>query len=347
MSNLKISICIPQYNRIEYLQINLQHIALQDYSDIEVIVSDDASTDDTADEIAQLQKSYPFPLTYFKFEKNEGYDRNLRKSLELATGDYCFILGNDDALCDSGVITRLANFLTDSNFPDVGFCNSADFIKKDDIQIRAQQTGIIGSGEKVALKFYSSFSFVAGLIFKKSAFNSVNTAKLDGSIYVQIYLATLIIIRGGKLFTIEEPLILKDIRVNNDIANSYLDTLPREKHEFKVLDAGLPSYAHVCALAFKDAGLNSKAYYYKVIRRIYLFTYPFWLFDYRSNNARIAALGLKMGLKLECFRDHEQFQGLSRLKLKFYYHLSTILGLHIPIPIFNSLKKILYKVAKS
>ena len=344
---IKISICIPQYNRIEYLKINLKKIDLQKDANLEVIISDDASTDNTATQIAELQKSYRYPLTYHKFEKNVGYDKNLRKSMELASGDYCFILGNDDTLADDFVINRLTLFLENNNFPDVGFCNSADYLDVTNIQIRAQQTSNIGSGIEIALKYYSSFSFVAGIIFKKSAFDSVNTSKLDGSIYVQIYLATLIIIRGGCLFTIKEPMVLKDIRVNNEIANSYLDTLPKAKSDYKVLNAGLPSYANVCAMAFKDAGLNGTKYYYKIIKRIYQFTYPFWLVDYRKNSALIAALGLKEGLKLKQFKNYKLFSFKEKLKLKSYYTLSTLLGLNIPIFLFERLKKYLYSIAKS
>lgn len=344
---MKISICIPQYNRIEYLKISLEKISVQKGVDLEVVISDDASTDDTAKQISSLQKKYPFPLHYFRFEENQGYDRNLRNSLEIATGEYCFVLGNDDTLSDENALNRLVNFLIQNNKPDVGFCNSADYLDNTDVQVRAKRTEIIGSGPKVGLKYYSSFSFVAGLIYKKSAFESVNTTKLDGSIYVQIYLATLIIIRGGKLFTYKEPLVLKDIRVNNEIANSYLDTLPRIESEYKILDAGLPSYAYVCALAFKDAGLNEKAYYYKVIRRIYLFTYPFWLMDYRKNKALVAAKGLKNGLKLKSFRHYKSFTSFEQFKLKCYYHISTFLGFNTPLSIFNILKKVLYKIAKA
>lgn len=344
---MKISICIPQFNRIEYLKINLQHIAQQKNAEIEVIVSDDASTDDTYLQIPEIQKNYPFPLTYFRFEKNEGYDRNLRKSLELATGDYCFILGNDDALTHEMVISELTDFLINHDYPEIGFCNSADYVNKDEVQIRAQNSSVIGRGPQTALKYYSSFSFVAGIIVKRESFEEVNTSKFDKSIYVQIYLATLIIIKGGRLFSIKEPLILKDIRVNNEIANSYLDTLPRLQSEYKILDAGLPSYAYVSAMAFKDAGLNDNTYYYHIIKRIYLFTYPFWLIDYRKHHARVAARGLKNGLTLKSFKQTDQLSTLNKIKLNFYYKISTILGLYVPVIIFNALHKTLYKIAKS
>src|SRR5436190_2230332 len=95
---MKISLCIPQYNRIQYLLKNLSVIAAQSYNGIEVCISDDASTDNTEEEIKKFIPGYKYPLLYFRHAKNVGYDANLRKSLEMATGDYCIMMGNDDTL---------------------------------------------------------------------------------------------------------------------------------------------------------------------------------------------------------------------------------------------------------
>ena len=73
---MKISLCIPQYNRIQYLLKNLSVITLQNYPNIEVVISDDASTDNTEEEIANLQKNYKYPLIYYRHSKNVGYDAN-------------------------------------------------------------------------------------------------------------------------------------------------------------------------------------------------------------------------------------------------------------------------------
>lgn len=343
---MKISICIPQYNRIAFLKISLENIANQNYSNLEICISDDASTDDTEKELKELQQSYPFPILYNRFAINEGYDRNLRKSMELATGDYIFILGNDDTLSDNNVINRLVDFLQINNYPDVGFCNSTDYVNTTEISYRAKTSGVVGKGPDIALKYYSSFSFVAGLIFKRTAFHKVNTDKYDKSIYVQIYLSVRIIIEGGLFFTYNEPLVHKDIRVNKEKANSYLDTLPREKSDYKKLDAGLPSYTFVSAMAFRDAGINYIDYYYLIIKRLYCFTYPFWLFDYRNNNARVAALGLKEGLALENFKLIENFNNWQKTKLKIYYHFFSLGGLFIPTHLFNNMRNLLYKLAK-
>ncbi len=342
-----ISLCIPQYNRIDFLKISLKKIAEQDYDHVEIVISDDASSDNTEEEINDIMKSYKFPIKYHRFDVNQGYDRNLRKSLEMASGVYCFILGNDDTLCDSGALKRLATFLKETGLPDVGFCNSADYLDPDNITYRASASKIIGSGIDVALRYYSSFSFVAGIIYKKESFDAVNTNKFDNSIYTQIYLATLIIARGGKLFTYADPLVLSNIRYKNNLANTYRDTLPKKKEEFKQLDGGLPSYANVVFHALKDADHTSTNNNYKIIKRIYLYTYPYWLIDYRKNKARVAALGLKDGLRLKSFKNLSDLTRVQKLKLKTLYYTSSMVGLGFPIWMFELFKSSLYKIAKS
>jgi len=321
-----ISLCIPQFNRINFLKISLKKLAEQDYPDVEIVISDDASSDNTEEEINDIMKSYKFPIKYHRFDVNQGYDRNLRKSLEMASGVYCFILGNDDTLSDSGAMTRLAGFLKKSGLPDVGFCNSADYLNPANITYRAIKSKVIGSGVEVALSYYSSFSFVAGIIYKKQSFDTVNTNKFDGSIYTQIYLATLIIARGGRLFTYAEPLVHSDIRINNQIANSYRDSLPKKWEEFKELDGGLPSYAHVVFHALKDANPANTNNNYKIIKRIYLYTYPYWLIDYRKNKAHVAAKGLKNGLRLKSFKNLSDLTKVQKLKLKTMHYISSMVG---------------------
>lgn len=344
---LKISVCIPQYNRIDFLKIALKEIEVQTYNNIEICIADDASTDNTKEEIEELKKKYKFPISYHRFETNQGYDRNLRKSMELASGDYCFILGNDDSLSDNGAIARLATFIQANNYPDVGFCNSSDYVHTDDVQIRAKTTQVIGSGANVALKYYSSFSFVAGLIFKKQAFNQYNTDAYDRSIYVQIYLATAIIANGGKLFTFAEPLVRKDIRVNDQIANSYRDTLPRKWKDFRPLDAGLPSYSKVAFIGITAQNpIGKHQIAYKILKRIYLFTYPFWLIDYRHNKAFVASIGLAKGLTPPKFAFYKTLRFTDMAKIHTIYLLGSFAGLLMPVWMFNRLKKSFYSIAK-
>ncbi len=344
---MKISICIPQYNRIEFLLKSIYKIREQTYKNIEIVISDDASTDNTEIEINKLLTIPDFNIIYHRFNENAGYDRNLRKSLELATGDYCFILGNDDTLNKDNDIQYLVDFLKTNDFPDIGFCNSEDYVNSNERSIRAKVTTVIGTGPEVALKYYSSFSFVAGIIVKKSTFNKYNTSAYDKSIYVQIYLAVMIILNGGRFFTLSYLFIQKDIRIEGSKANSYLDTLPRKWNDYKVLDAGLPSYVNVTLSAFNDSNMLNEKYIHSILFRIYAVTYPFWILNYKENGALVAAFGLIKGLSIKSFNKYYRLLPIGRkVLIALTYYFATIIALLTPVFIFNSLKKILYSIVK-
>jgi len=343
---MKISICIPQYNRIEYLKINLEKISLQKNANIEVIISDDASTDDTTSQIAEIQKTYSFPLIYFKFEKNQGYDRNLRKSLELATGEYCFVLGNDDTLNQPNDIEWLVKWLTDNEKPEVGFCNSALYSNEKTIISRAAENVVLGKGPDIAINYYRSFSFVAGIIIRNDVFKKFNTDLTDGSIYSQMYLCTKIIVEGNRLFTIKQPLVLQQITLECKLANSYLDTLPKKLTEYKpVNNGGLHNVMYVTNLAFSKLS-NHSNYTYLILKGIYTYTYTFWLFDFRRHHSYISSINLASGLfpfNIQLFKKINLFR---KVYILFIYTLMTLVGLLLPVTIFKKLERKIYAFIK-
>src|SRR5687768_16156778 len=116
---MKVSICIPQYNRIRFLLQSLEVIAQQDYASLEVVISDDCSTDDTQERISNLVPGYRFPIVYHRNPANLGYDANYRKCIELATGDYCLVIGNDDTLNGADAVSFLVDFLEKNDQPEI------------------------------------------------------------------------------------------------------------------------------------------------------------------------------------------------------------------------------------
>lgn len=88
-----ISVCIPTYNRANYLQEAIRSVLAQTYTDFELIVSDNASTDNTK----EIVGSFSDPrLKYYCNESNIGMANNWNRCLALAGGDYVAILSSDD-----------------------------------------------------------------------------------------------------------------------------------------------------------------------------------------------------------------------------------------------------------
>jgi glycosyltransferase involved in cell wall biosynthesis len=310
------------------------------------VISDDCSTDNTVEEIQKLSKEYRFPIVFDRNEKNMGYDRNYRKCIEMSSGDYCIVIGNDDSLYEDDAVEKLVKFIKENNFPDIGFCNMIEDRTGGTLIKRASSTGVLGTGPDVAIRNYSCFSFVGGLIYKTTTFAKYNTAKYDGSIYAQMYLGVYMISKGAVLFSMNEPLILKDILLDGIFRNSYRDRIAKKWKDYKVVDGGLPSVINVLIGALKDAGADSQERIYYIFKRIYSITFPHWLLDYRENKALPEAAGLVMGLR------PARNQNLSRLTLPnktlIYgtYLVSVSIGLLTPVFLFKTFKQKLYTFFK-
>lgn len=104
---MNLSICIPTYNRCDELArlIDSIKIALdqsESTTTIEVIVSDNASTDATALYMREAEKHTSW-IHYYRSEKNEGFAKNLNKAVSMARGDYCWLMGSDDVLLPESI----------------------------------------------------------------------------------------------------------------------------------------------------------------------------------------------------------------------------------------------------
>jgi glycosyltransferase involved in cell wall biosynthesis len=107
---MKISICIPTYNRKDLLLAAIESALEQDYEDIEVIISDNASSDGTFDAMAQFHENKK--VRYYRNDTNIGPLMNYKKCVyEYAEGEYILFLSDDDELVDTSYITKAVHHL--------------------------------------------------------------------------------------------------------------------------------------------------------------------------------------------------------------------------------------------
>ncbi|MDO9309987.1 MAG: glycosyltransferase family 2 protein [Deltaproteobacteria bacterium] len=92
-----LSICIPTYNRVSLLSEALDSILAQAREGLEVVICDNASSDATQELVEEYRQKFG-NITYFRWDENMGFDRNILKVIELASGEYCWFFGDDDQL---------------------------------------------------------------------------------------------------------------------------------------------------------------------------------------------------------------------------------------------------------
>ncbi len=119
-NNILISFCIPTYNRSGYVGRCIESVLAYPGNDIEVIVLDNQSTDNTLEIIQGYRDSR---LVILQNELNIGARANIRKILNFAKGKYCFYLTDDDMLYP-GAVPIIKSFIHEHQ-PDVF---SGDFI---------------------------------------------------------------------------------------------------------------------------------------------------------------------------------------------------------------------------
>lgn len=88
-----VSVIIPTYNRATLIKRSIQSVLKQTFDDFEVIVVDDASSDNTKEVIASLQD---VRIRYFRHESNRGGSAARNKGIEKAQGDLIAFQDSDD-----------------------------------------------------------------------------------------------------------------------------------------------------------------------------------------------------------------------------------------------------------
>jgi len=103
--NIEISICIPSYERTEYLERLLHSITKQTYQNFEVIISDDSKTNSNYELIKKFKN---LNLKYYKNEIALDSPKNWNNAIEKANYDWIKIMHDDDFFTDENSLLKFA-----------------------------------------------------------------------------------------------------------------------------------------------------------------------------------------------------------------------------------------------
>lgn len=107
--NKIISISIPTYNRADALDLNLaHHVPIAAAYGIEILIFDNASIDHTEAVVRKWKKKYEL-LSYYRNEKNIGFDGNFELALTRPETDYIWLLGDSYSIQKEGIDEILAD----------------------------------------------------------------------------------------------------------------------------------------------------------------------------------------------------------------------------------------------
>jgi len=223
--NITLSICIPTYNRAKFIGETILSIASQAGDNVEIVIVDGASTDNTEEVVGRFRNIFQ-NLVYYRRQINMGVDRDMAKTVELASGEYCWLLSSDDVL-KPGAIDRILKEIKYKH--DIYLCNTTGcslsmvptidtywlFPKVKDKVFNISDRDQLLEYFHCANWLGALFSYMSSIIFyRKKWCDAKYDDDIDGTCYGHVFRLLSFISQECKLKYIREPLVFW--RMGND-----------------------------------------------------------------------------------------------------------------------------------
>lgn len=199
----RVSICIPTYNGSAGLEITLDSAVKQDYSNLEIIVLDNASTDNTREIVMQFEQR-DSRVKYHVNQENIGATNNFNAVVNLAGSDYCMWLADDDWI-ESGYISACMEELVAD--PSLSLVSGRNEVVYEDGRVRrGQVVNLLFSNRLLRVLAYYALVGDNGFFYgvhRKSTLDQVSLVdKIGGDwffVAATVYLGKLKTVDGAML----------------------------------------------------------------------------------------------------------------------------------------------------
>lgn len=195
LDTMRLTIAIPTYNRSSLLAENLHNLLLQigtlDEA-VDIVVSDNASSDDTGS-IVEALIAEGAPISYYRNAINLGMDENADLSIQRSSGQFVLLLGDDDMLEPNSLDTILRCL---TKHPDIGiiYMNFRIFDghleKEIDLRDLAfdpiEADGYFHDGLDVVEKTRKIFAAISGGVYRRELWQQAEPRRYWGTIFIHV-----------------------------------------------------------------------------------------------------------------------------------------------------------------
>ena len=188
-SSLKLSICITTFNRGDLIAATLESIVEQLSEDCELLILDGASTDNTEQVVSEYARRSKY-LRYIKQDTNNGLDRDFDRTIELARGEYCWLMCSDDVLKPGAVAAVLQELRQDYSLVVVGMeIRNADLsglLVARSPNLDGNRVYAAGDSDRLLLESFPAVAHLSCLVLKRSLWLARERARYYGSQYMHV-----------------------------------------------------------------------------------------------------------------------------------------------------------------
>lgn len=199
------SVCIPAYNRANYLPPLLESILQQNEKSFEILICEDQSPerDAIAAIVARYATQYPSRINYIENVNNLGYDGNIRELVKQARGEYCVFMGNDDLMC-VGALEAIAMAIQRQSDCGVVVRSYASFDVNPEhfnqVYRYFPDEHVLPAGAQAIFTAYRRSVVIPGMTLNRDAALAVATDRFDGTLLYQLYLVGMILAKRSVIF---------------------------------------------------------------------------------------------------------------------------------------------------
>ncbi len=125
-----VSVFLPTYNQQEFVAESINSVLEQDYENLEIVIGDDCSKDETWQIVQEYQQRFPEKIRAFRNPKNLGITGNCNEILNRCTGKYVVYTAGDDLFLPGKISSQVEIMERDENivlsYHDIEVFNSED-----------------------------------------------------------------------------------------------------------------------------------------------------------------------------------------------------------------------------
>lgn len=208
----KLSICIATYNRANYIGETLESIIPQLTNEVEIVIVDGASTDNTQGVVQNYQNTCP-AIKYFKLPEKGGVDQDYCKAVEYAQGEYCWLFPDDDLFMPGAIAIALEHIRNGysliilnarSMTPDL-----SEILAPRMLDIEVDEIIEPADFDSLFVRAVSFMSFIGCVVVKRSLWMDRDKERYWGSEFVHVGVVFQALLPGSALLVAEPQIMIR------------------------------------------------------------------------------------------------------------------------------------------
>jgi abequosyltransferase len=199
-TGIKLSICIPTLNRGSFIGETLESIICQATDEVEIVIVDGGSADNTQDVVCQYQQRFP-NIRYVRDDpkkgsvspsvpSNGGFDRDCNRAVEWAKGEYCWLFTDDDLL-KRGAIQAVLD-ATQRHFgfivvnAEIRNADLSKLLEPKRLQLSADRIYKPTENQSLFTSVGAYLTFVGGVVIRRQLWEAREKEPYIGSAFIHI-----------------------------------------------------------------------------------------------------------------------------------------------------------------